>query len=145
MSTRRRPRPRARRPGMGAISSMRWLVVGLSPPESSRSRPSSTMRTPQPPGPGLPEQAPSEYMATGGSAAGMRRPPLTLPSPQGGEGDRSGGPVEVAAAGLAGDQRGLRAELLQPLGRDRHPAGPAEVGLGHRDQGKPGAGAKDAV
>src|SRR5690348_12643002 len=147
MSTRRRRAPRERRPWIGAVSSMRWFVVGFSAPESSVSRPSWTMRTPQPPGPGLPEQAPSVYMATGVvggisaphpalSPAGRGRPP---------ESRRSGGPVEVAAAGLAGDQRGLRAELLQPLGRDRHPAGAAEVGLGHRDQGQPGAGAEDAV
>src|SRR6476646_2627957 len=143
MSTRRRPAPRERRPWIGAVSSMRWFVVGFSAPESSVSRPSWTMRTPQPPGPGLPEQAPSVYMATGvvggisaPPPAGRGRPPASR---------RSGGPVEVAAAGLAGDQRGLRAELLQPLGRDRHPAGAAEVGLGNRNQGQPGAGAEDAV
>src|SRR5689334_532505 len=144
MSTRRRPAPRARRPWMGAVSSMRWFVVRLSPPESSVSRPSSTRRAPQPPGPGLPEQAPSVYMATGGRDSGLDRS-LMLPSPQGREGEILGGPVEVAAAGLAGDQRGLRAKLLQPLGRDRHPTGAAEVRLGHRHQGEPGAGAEDPV
>src|SRR5260370_104832 len=43
---------------MAALSSMRWLVVDVSPPESSRSRPSSMTMAAQPPGPGLPELAP---------------------------------------------------------------------------------------
>jgi hypothetical protein len=38
---------------------MRWLVVEVSPPESSRSRPLSMTMAAQPPGPGFPEQAPS--------------------------------------------------------------------------------------
>ncbi len=39
----------------------------------------------------------------------------------------------------------MRAELLQALGRDRHPAASAEVGLGHRHQGEPGAGPEDPI
>jgi hypothetical protein len=38
---------------------MRWFVVEVSPPDSSRSTPPSMMMAAQPPGPGLPEQAPS--------------------------------------------------------------------------------------
>src|SRR4029450_3765776 len=104
--------------------------MGFSPPHISVSRPSSIRMTPQPPGPGLPEQAPSVYMITGDWAGIDSRTPSLRLTPRGGEGETgAGGPVEVAAAGLAGDQRGLRAELLQALGRDRHPAGPAEVRL----------------
>src|SRR5258705_3547787 len=105
-------------------------------------------RTPQPPGPGLPEQAPSVYMITGDWAGIGTSPwnPSLCPLPHGERAEMgSGGPVDVAAAGLAGDQRGLRAELLQALGRDRHATGAAEVGLGHRDQGQSGAGAEDPV
>src|SRR5499427_1505048 len=40
-------------------------------------------------------------------------------------------PVEVAAAGLAGEKRRLRAQLLEPLGRDGHAAAAAQVGLDH--------------
>jgi len=38
---------------------MRWLVVWDSPPDSSISLPSSMRMAAQPPGPGLPLQAPS--------------------------------------------------------------------------------------
>jgi hypothetical protein len=38
---------------------MRWLVVGRSPPETTRSSSPSMMIAAQPPGPGLPLQAPS--------------------------------------------------------------------------------------
>src|SRR6185295_18600201 len=70
-----------RRPSSGAVSSMRWLVVGFSPPESSSSRPSSMRRAPQPPGPGLPEQAPSVYMTIGGDSL-ISDGPSPWPSPQ---------------------------------------------------------------
>src|SRR6266850_67249 len=146
MATRRRPASE-RRPSSGAVSSMRWLVVGFSPPESSSSRPSSMRMAPQPPGPGLPEQAPSVYMTIGDRSA-ISVAPHPGPLPRGERESRegiSGGPVEVAAAGLAGDQRGLRAQLLQALGRDRHAAGPAEVRLGHRYERQPAPGAQDPV
>ena len=42
-----------------AVSSMRLLVVAASPPESSRLWGPYIKIAPQPPGPGLPEQAPS--------------------------------------------------------------------------------------
>jgi hypothetical protein len=38
---------------------MRWLVVQGSPPDTTRSSAPSMMRAAQPPGPGLPRQAPS--------------------------------------------------------------------------------------
>ena len=44
---------------MTAVSSMRLLVVFCSPPESSFSCPIYSRMAPQPPGPGLPEHAPS--------------------------------------------------------------------------------------
>jgi hypothetical protein len=44
---------------IAAINSMRLLVVCASPPESSFSTPLKVRIAPQPPGPGLPEQAPS--------------------------------------------------------------------------------------
>ena len=44
---------------MTAVSSMRLFVVCASPPESSFSVPFHSKIAPQPPGPGLPEQAPS--------------------------------------------------------------------------------------
>src|SRR6266508_81781 len=47
----------------------------------------------------------------------------------------SGGPVQVAAAGLAVDQRALLAELLEALRGHGHAATAAEVGLGHLDDG----------
>src|SRR6266545_129319 len=47
----------------------------------------------------------------------------------------SGGPVQVAAAGLAVDQRALLAELLEALRSHGHAATAAEVGLGHLDDG----------
>ena len=42
-----------------AVSSMRLLVVSLSAPASSFSRPAKLSNAAQPPGPGLPRQAPS--------------------------------------------------------------------------------------
>ena len=47
-----------------AVSSMRLLVVEDSPPKSSRSLPSHSRMAPQPPGPGLPLQAPSAWMVS---------------------------------------------------------------------------------
>jgi hypothetical protein len=54
----------AARPMITDISSMRLLVVSASPPESSRSWPFQIRIAPQPPGPGLPEQAPSVHSST---------------------------------------------------------------------------------
>src|SRR5271166_4508188 len=48
---------------IAAISSMRLLVVAASPPISSFSWSPQRSSTPQPPGPGLPEQAPSVKMS----------------------------------------------------------------------------------
>ena len=44
---------------IGAVSSMRLLVVSASPPNSSLLCPPELRNAPQPPGPGLPLQAPS--------------------------------------------------------------------------------------
>ena len=52
---------------IAAISSMRLLVVCASPPFSSFSWSPKARIAPQPPGPGLPEQAPSVWMTTCGS------------------------------------------------------------------------------
>ena len=49
---------------MTPVSSMRLLVVWASPPESSFLNFPYWRMAPQPPGPGLPEQAPSVYMVT---------------------------------------------------------------------------------
>src|SRR5712692_7574197 len=49
---------------IAAISSMRLLVVWGSPPLSSLTRSPKARIAPQPPGPGLPEQAPSVWMTT---------------------------------------------------------------------------------
>src|SRR5574344_2852452 len=54
----------ASRARMTASSSMRLLVVAASPPHISFSCPPLFSRTPQPPGPGLPRQAPSVKMST---------------------------------------------------------------------------------
>src|SRR5436309_9292352 len=43
---------------------MRLLVVSGSPPDSSRSLSPTRSNTPQPPGPGLPRQAPSVNIST---------------------------------------------------------------------------------
>src|ERR1700728_4411747 len=53
---------------IAAISSMRLLVVLSSPPLSSFSRSPNVRMAPQPPGPGLPEQAPSVCTTTCGKA-----------------------------------------------------------------------------
>src|SRR3954447_17848465 len=55
-------------PLMAAISSMRLLVVSGSPPASSLSLSPMRSSTPQPPGPGLPRQAPSVNSSTSGGS-----------------------------------------------------------------------------
>src|SRR5690606_18189839 len=52
---------------IAAVSSMRLLVVAGSPPESSFSVVPSRSRAAQPPGPGLPRQAPSVKISTASS------------------------------------------------------------------------------
>src|ERR1700757_5046446 len=52
------------RPSITAINSMRLLVVALAPPEISLSCAPLRRMAPQPPGPGLPEQAPSVKSCT---------------------------------------------------------------------------------
>src|SRR6202043_505569 len=54
---------------IAAISSMRLLVVWASPPLSSLTWSPDSRIAPQPPGPGLPEQAPSVWMTTLGISA----------------------------------------------------------------------------
>src|SRR6266542_3142554 len=71
--------------------------------------------------------------------------PLTLPSPLRGEGETSGEPVEIAAAGGAGEERALGAQLLEPLGRHRHAAAAAEVGLHHLGEGEAAARLEELV
>ena len=61
---------------MAAMSSMRLLVVSASPPHSSRSLPFHRRRAPQPPGPGLPEHAPSVKIST---TSLMRNVDITRP------------------------------------------------------------------
>src|SRR5690606_20920123 len=51
---------------MAAVSSMRLLVVFLSPPEISRRCPSKRSTAPQPPVPGLGSQPPSVYIVITG-------------------------------------------------------------------------------
>src|SRR5712691_9323628 len=51
---------------MAAISSIRLLVVSFSPPAISLSTPPKRRMAPQPPGPGLPLQAPSVKISTSG-------------------------------------------------------------------------------
>src|ERR1700676_54005 len=53
---------------MAAISSMRLLVVGASPPASSFSTLRKRKTAPHPPGPGLPLHAPSVKISTAGPA-----------------------------------------------------------------------------
>src|SRR3954469_11425658 len=59
----------ALRPSITPRSSMRLFVVCGSPPESSRRCSPLTRMTAQPPGPGLPETAPSGTSSTSGPAA----------------------------------------------------------------------------
>src|SRR5262249_11206018 len=54
-------------------------------------------------------------------------------------------PVEVAAAGLTGKERGLGAQLLEPLGRDGHAAAAAQVGLDHLGESEPAARLQELV
>src|SRR5262245_10974511 len=58
------PRLRDSSAWIAAISSMRLLVVRISPPQSSFSFPRQRRIAPQPPGPGLPLQAPSVKIST---------------------------------------------------------------------------------
>src|SRR5216684_1746212 len=55
---------------MAAISSMRLLVVSVSPPAISFSTPRKRSTAPHPPGPGLPLHAPSVKISTPGRARG---------------------------------------------------------------------------
>src|SRR5262249_13929835 len=105
--------------------SIRWLVVGRSPPTSSRSSIPSITIAAQPPARGFPGQAPSVEMRTAlgegirgreGEERGF--PPVEPPRDSEEEPDDSGDPVEVAAAGLAMDERVLLAKLLETLGGD---------------------------
>ena len=59
---------------IAAVSSMRLLVVAASPPESSLRCSPKVMTAPQPPGPGLPEQAPSVQIVTFPLNAPIRDP-----------------------------------------------------------------------
>jgi hypothetical protein len=52
---------------------MRLLVVSGSPPKISFSTPRQARIAPQPPGPGLPEQAPSVWISTRAGAPPSRR------------------------------------------------------------------------
>src|SRR5208282_2332373 len=58
------PRDRLSSAAIAAIISMRLLVVSFSNPDNSFSRPFQRSTAPQPPGPGLPLQAPSVKIAT---------------------------------------------------------------------------------
>src|SRR3954454_11491141 len=94
---------------------MRLLVVSASPPESSRSRPSQRRMAPQPPGPGLPEQAPSVWTSTtttpsSGSGEAIGRDPLDAAV----EAELA----QVLARVLGLDQGAL--DLVQPVVEPRH-------------------------
>src|SRR6185436_20284184 len=72
---------------IAAINSIRLLVVWGSPPEISLRCSPNTRMAPKPPGPGLPEQAPSVWMTTRGRAVsdfgdGIVGPLCQRPSPQ---------------------------------------------------------------
>src|SRR6516162_2442203 len=113
---------------MAAISSMRLLVVAPSPPLSSRSCGPARSTAPQPPGPGLPLQAPSVKMSTV-VVKEAESPTLTRPRKGGGNRKRSRPSgfgsrgqaqaqrrgIEAIAAG-AGDS-GVEAQLAQILHR----------------------------
>jgi len=123
-----------RRPWIGGGQvSIAEFVGGLSPPPS-RSRAVLDEAEAQQPRPGYRAGAVSDMIT--GDRAGIGHfalEPLhpALVSIQGGRRERwdSGGPVDVAAAGLAGDQQDCARSILQALGRDRHETGAAEVGL----------------
>src|SRR5215831_11770615 len=66
-------------------------------------------------------------------------------SPLSGRGHRLRKPVEVAAAGLAGEERRLGAQLLEPLGRDGHAAAAAQIGLDHLGEGETAARLQELV
>src|SRR3954471_11278433 len=92
---------------------MRLLVVSGSPPESSRSRPSQRRIAAQPPGPGLPEQAPSVWTSTttlSGSGEAIGRDPLDAAV----ETELA----QVLARVLGLDQRAL--DLVQRVVEPRH-------------------------
>src|SRR5215472_16005129 len=74
-----------------------------------------------------------------------RRGEGTRNSPLSGRGHRLWEPVEVAAAGLSGEERRLGAQLLQPLGRDGHAAAAAQVGLDHLGEGETAARLQELV
>src|SRR3954468_19437159 len=60
----------ASRARIAASSSIRLLVVSGSPPDSSLSLAPERITAPQPPGPGLPLQAPSVKISTVGNGSG---------------------------------------------------------------------------
>src|SRR5262245_40063128 len=74
----RQGRFRACKAEIAARSSMRLLVVWASPPLSSFLWSPKARIAPQPPGPGLPEQAPSVWITTCGSLMGS---PSSTPCP----------------------------------------------------------------
>src|SRR5216117_4001271 len=78
MST-RHGRLRASRAAIAAVSSIRLLVVWISPPFNSLTFPPQARIAPQPPGPGLPEQAPSVWMMTCGSLMRVSSSPVAIP------------------------------------------------------------------
>src|SRR5262244_702783 len=89
------------------------------------------------------------------AALSPEAPPSPCPLPSGereqgtlplrGGGHRLREPVEVAAAGLAGEERCLGAQLLEPLGRDGHAAAAAQVGLDHLGEGETAARLQELV
>src|SRR5919106_6896779 len=86
---------------------MRLLVVCGSNPDSSRCRPRQRSTAPQPPGPGLPEQAPSVCTSTTSSAGGGAA--IAIP-----------GLIEAVGAGTR--HAPVKAQLVQIFERilDRH-------------------------
>src|SRR3954463_384301 len=97
---------------------MRWLVVRASPPLSCRP---SFVAHAQPPGPGLPEHAPSVHTSSAPSTAGMsgrgagRGGGGGLAGGGGGAGGRGGGGLGRRRAGGGSRRRGrLRPRPVPP-------------------------------
>src|SRR6185437_7567411 len=108
----------APRPPMAAINSMRLLVVADSAPETSLRCLPATSSAAQPPGPGLPRQAPSVYISTrvdlasvmahfgGGFGRADQHPlPGTAPRPHQGQGGDAFARLEHIGAGHPGGPR----------------------------------------
>src|SRR5690606_6065685 len=98
---------------IAASSSIRLLVVAASPPASSRSMPRQRSSAAQPPGPGLPRQAPSGWSPTRVAALMRFAPAATARA------SRAAGSMAGAASRRATGRR--NAGRRRPAGRGRGP------------------------